>query len=125
METVNGDINTLTQKVEATMSAEDVQIQIKSELSNGVDKVTTATGFTFNEDGLTVSKTGSEMTTTIDEDGMSVYRDNVEVLTADNQGVIAYNLNARTYLVIGNNSRFEDYTNTNGEARTGCFWIGG
>ena len=107
------------------MTPEAVDLKIQSAMSKGVDSVTTTTGFTFNEAGLTVSKTGSEMTTRIDEDGMSVYRDNNEVLTADNQGVIAYNLHAKTYLIIGENSRFEDYTNTNGEARTGCFWIGG
>ena len=122
---LNGELVTLTKKVETSMTAEDVQIQIKSELSNGVDKVTTATGFTFNEEGLTIAKTGSEMTTNIDEDGMSVFRDNEEVLTADNTGVTAYNLKARTYLIVGENSRFEDFTSTNGEQRTGCFWIGG
>ena len=122
---INGELVTLTKKVETAITAEDVQIQIKSEISNGVDKVTTATGFTFNEDGLTIAKTGSEMTTNIDEDGMSVYRDNQEVLTADNQGVIAYNLKAKTYLIVGENSRFEDFTSTTGEQRTGCFWIGG
>lgn len=122
---INGDIVTLTKKVEATMTSEDVKLEIKSELSNGVDKVTTSTGFTFNEEGLTIAKTGSEMTTNIDEDGMSVYRDNQEVLTADNQGVVAYNLKARTYLIVGENSRFEDFTSTTGEQRTGCFWIGG
>ncbi len=125
IESLNGELVTLTKKVETSMTAEDVQIQIKSELSNGVDKVTTATGFTFNEEGLTIAKTGSEMTTNIDEDGMSVYRDNEEVLTADNTGVTAYNLKARTYLIVGENSRFEDFTSTTGEQRTGCFWIGG
>ena len=39
---------------------------------------------------------------------------------ADNLGVKAEDLHATTYLIIGNNSRLEDY-NTN---RTGCFWIG-
>ena len=122
---INGELATITKKVEATMTAEDVQLQIKSEISNGVDKVTTATGFTFNEEGLTIAKTGSEMTTNIDEDGMSVFRDNEEVLTADNTGVTAYNLKARTYLIVGENSRFEDFTSADGETRTGCFWIGG
>lgn len=125
METVNSDLNTLTKKVEATMTPEAVDLKIQSAMANGVNNVTTTTGFTFNEEGLTVSKSGSEMTTRIDEDGMAVFRDNIEVLTADNQGVIAYNLHSKTYLIIGENSRFEDYTNTNGEARTGCFWIGG
>ena len=102
------------------MTAEDVKLEIKSELSNGVTKVETTTGFTFNDEGLTVSKSGSEMTTQITEDGMTVFRDNTAVLIANNVGVDAVNLHATTYLIIGNNSRFEDY----GEDRTGCFWIG-
>lgn len=120
IEVVNGDIQTLTKKVNAAMTAEDVKLEIKSELSNGVTKVETTTGFTFNDEGLTVSKNGSEMTTQITEDGMTVFRDNTAVLIANNVGVDAVNLHATTYLIIGNNSRFEDY----GEDRTGCFWIG-
>lgn len=120
IEVVNGDIQTLTKKVNAAMTAEDVKLEIQSELSNGVTKVETTTGFTFNDEGLTVSKSGSEMTTQITEDGMTVFRDNTAVLTANNVGVDAVNLHATTYLIIGNNSRFEDY----GEDRTGCFWIG-
>ena len=121
---VQNDINELTNKVNATMTAEDVKLEIQSEIANGVDKVTTKTGFTLNDEGLTVSKTGSEMTTKIDEDGMTVYRDNEEMLNANNEGVIAYNLHAKTYLIVGESSRFEDYEK-DGETRTGCFWIGG
>ena len=121
---VQNDINELTNKVNATMTAEDVKLEIQSEIANGVDKVTTKTGFTLNDEGLTVSKTGSEMTTKIDEDGMTVYRDNEEMLNANNEGVIAYNLHAKTYMIIGESSRFEDYEK-DGETRTGCFWIGG
>lgn len=120
---VQKDINELTNKVNATMTAEDVKIEIQNELTNGVDKVTTKTGFTFDDAGLTVSKDGSEMTTTIDEDGMTVYRDHDEMLKANNEGVIAYNLHAKTYLIVGESSRFEDYEK-DGETRTGCFWIG-
>ena len=111
---------TLTKKVEATMTSDDVQLAISNELENGVDKVTTSTGFTFNEDGLTISKSDSEMSTNIDEDGMSIFKGSQEVLTANNRGVDAQNLHATTYLIIGTNSRFEDY----GSDRTGCFWIG-
>lgn len=117
---VNKEIGELAEKVEATVSSEDLKIEVQQQIASGVDKVTTATGFTFNEAGLTVSKTGSEMTTTITEDGMTVKRDDNAVLTADNIGVKAENLHATTYLIIGENSRFEDYDN-----RTGCFWIGG
>ena len=111
---------TLTQKVEATMTSTDVQLAISSELAKGTDKVTTSTGFTFNGDGLTISKSDSEMRTKIDEDGMSIFKGSQEVLTANNIGVDAQNLHATTYLIIGTNSRFEDY----GSDRTGCFWIG-
>lgn len=117
---IYSDMATLTSRVDATMSAEDVVIAIQSELANGVDKVTTSTGFTFNEAGLTVSKSDSEITTTISQDGMKVYKNNEAVLIADNEGVKAEDLHATTYLIIGNNSRLEDY----GE-RTACFWIGG
>ena len=111
---------TLTQKVEATMTSTDVQLAISNELAKGTDKVTTSTGFTFNDKGLTISKSDSEMHTNIDEDGMSIFKGSEEVLTANNIGVDAKNLHATTYLIIGTNSRFEDY----GSDRTGCFWIG-
>lgn len=111
---------TLTQKVEATMTSTDVQLAISSELAKGTDKVTTSTGFTFNDKGLTINKSDSEMRTNIDEDGMSIFKGSQEVLTANNIGVDAQNLHATTYLIIGTNSRFEDY----GSDRTGCFWIG-
>ena len=121
IESVNGDIETLTKKVEATMTAEDVKLEIQSELDNGVDKVTTSTGFTFDDVGLTVSKSDSEMSTQITEDGMAVRKNDETVLTANSNGVDATNLHATTYLIIGENSRFEDY----GNRRTGCFYIGG
>ncbi len=121
IEGLNSDIATLSSKVEATITSEDVTLQIESALSNGVNSVTTSTGFTFNETGLTVSKSGTEMQTTITENGMTVYRDSEAVLIADHEGVKAEDLHATTYLIIGTNSRFENY----GIDRTGCFWIGG
>ena len=124
LEGMSETISTLQTSVDATMSADAIEIAIKSELSNGVDKIETATGYTFNEEGLTVSKSDSEMKTTITEDGMKVFKNDDEMLAANNEGVKAQNLHATTYLIIGRNSRFEDYINTNNESRTGCFWIG-
>ena len=71
---IQSDVVSLTEKVNASVTASDVQIAIQSELSNGVSKVTTTTGFTFDDDGLSIVKSGSDMLTNIDEDGMSVYR---------------------------------------------------
>lgn len=123
-ENVDKEISILKESASLAISKEDVKIAIEQELSNGVDKVTTSTGYVFDENGLTVSKTSSEITTQITEDGMTVYKNDEAVLTANNQGVDAANLHATTYLIIGENSRFEDFTR-DGEARTGCFWIGG
>ena len=60
------------------------------------------------------------MESLLNEDGLKVYRDGDEVLTADNEGVKALNVVVKTYLVVGEHSRFENY----GSNRTGCFWIG-
>lgn len=114
------ELGTLTNRVNAAMTAEGVKLSIQEELANGVSKIYTETGYSFDADGLRVSKTGSEMETLLDEDGLSVYRDNTEVLTADNTGVNGINMTVRQYLIVGG-SRFEAY----GAGRTGCFWIGG
>lgn len=121
LENMSNDIAAIASSVESKMTSEEVQIQINKSLENGVNKVTTSTGFTFNDNGLTVSKTNSEMSTTITEDGMTVYKSSEAMLVANNEGVKAEDLHATTYLIIGNNSRFEDYDSD----RTGCFWIGG
>ena len=117
---IDNDMSELENVVSSKMTAEDVSISIQTALDAGIERVTTTTGFTFNEEGLHISKTDSEITTSITEDGMTVYKDNNEVLVADNLGVRAEDLHATTFLIVGNNSRFEDY-NSN---RTGCFWIG-
>lgn len=123
IDAIEEELQTIRNKVETTLSAEDIQIKIEEEISNmdGINSITTTTGFTFNQDGLTISKSDSEMSTIVTEDGMIVYKNGNEVLKANNQGVDAANLHATTYLIIGLNSRFEDYNNN---TRTGCFWIG-
>ena len=120
IQAANEEISVLKSQVSAQMSAEDIKFEIQNEIANGTNKVTTSTGFTFDEAGLKVEKSGSQMKTQITEDGMQVFKEDTAVLTANNIGVDAVNLHATTYLIIGTNSRFEDYN-----GRTGCFWIGG
>lgn len=122
LDAVNNELSELNQKVNVAVSAEDVEIIISEKITSGTKSVETNTGFTFNEDGLTISSSESEITTTITEDGMNISKGSeAGVLIANNKGVEAINLLAREYLIIGNNSRLEDY---NGN-RTACFWIGG
>ena len=118
---LNQTVNDLSQRVSLSLTSDQVEIAIEEKLSQGVETVKTATGFTFDADGLTVSKSGSEMTTQVTEDGMTVSRSGSEVLVANNQGVQATNLNANTFLIIAGKARFEAY----GADRIGCFWIGG
>lgn len=118
---VSSALRSLQQEVSAKMTAEGVELQIQTALENGAEKVVTKTGFSFDEEGLTVEKSGSEMKTQITENGMVVSQNGQAVLTANNQGVDAKNLHATTYLIVGSNSRFENY----GNGRTCCFWIGG
>ena len=108
-------------EVSAKMTPEAVELRIQSAMEDGTSRVTTDTGFTFDEVGLTVEKLGSEMRTQITENGMTVYQNGAEVLQANHTGVDAKNLHATTYLIVGGRSRFENY----GSNRTGCFWIGG
>lgn len=121
---INDSIDSLTKSVEQKMTAEQVSLTIKQELDTGVEKVVTSTGYTFNENGLTISKSNGETVTEITENGMAV-RGTDETgehtaLYATINGVDAKNLRATTYLEVGH-SRFTNYDSN----RTGCFWIGG
>lgn len=119
----NTTIKQITNRVNAQLSPTDVRIEVEKIIAEqgDINSITTATGFTFNESGLNVSKSDSEMSTIISDDGMRIIKNTDVVLTANNVGVDAKNLHATTYLIVGTNSRFEDYDNN---TRTGCFWIG-
>jgi hypothetical protein len=122
LDNVEGQIDNLTTRVDATMTSEEIQIQISSAMEQGTSKVETSTGYTFNEEGLHISKSGSGIENLIDNTGMYVKREGDNILVANTEGVEAINLTAKTYLTVGENSRFEDYDNG---SRTGCFFIGG
>lgn len=102
---------------------EKLEIKVMEITQNGIDKVTTTTGYKFDADGLNISKSGEEMSNLLDNTGMYVKRSGEDILTANNKGVTAVNLHAKTYLIIGSGegrSRLEDY----GTNRTGVFWVG-
>jgi hypothetical protein len=106
------------------MTAEQVSITVQQEIAKGVDRVETSTGYVFDSEGLKINKAGSGMSNTLDNTGMYVERDGVAILTANNEGVSAKDLHAKTFLKIGSGDgrcRFEDY----GTTRIGCFWTGG
>ena len=121
---VSNSVADLSSKVEMKLDAEAVRVEIEKEISDGVDRVVTKTGYVFNEDGISISKEGEEIKNKLDNTGMYVKKQDEEILTANKDGVKATDLHAKTFLIIGagnGRSRFEDY----GADRTACFWIGG
>lgn len=119
-QSINDSIETLTQAVSLKVDSEQVEITVEKKLEEGVDRVTTTTKqYTFDDSGLNISSSGSEISTVVSEDGMTISKNTQEVLVANNQGVKAEDLHATTFLIIGKNSRLEDFG-----SRTACYWIG-
>lgn len=98
-------------------TAEGLRLGVERITDNGVDKVTTKTGYTFDAEGLDIHRSGSAIHNTIDHTGMYVRSGAEVMLQANSTGVIATDLTARHYLIVGTRARFEDYET----GRTGCF----
>ena len=124
IDSVTGELEKTKEEIaQVKLSSDQLTIDITKITNDGVEKVTNTTG-TFDEKGLTIDSSDSPTKTQITPDGMTVYRNTgaeEAVLTATSNGVDATNLHAKTYLIVGGRSRFENY----GSERTGCFWIGG
>lgn len=118
--TVDGLSGTVTHLTEVMIDSDSVDIKISKAVGD-INSITTTTGYTFNQDGLRINKSGEEMENLLDNTGMYVNRGGDNILTANNEGVDAINLRSRQFLIIGDNSRIENY----GSNRTACFYIGG
>lgn len=121
---VGEEVTDLSKKVEMKLDADAVSIIVEKEISSGVNRVETKTGYVFDEEGLNISKSGEAISNLLTHEGMYVKKSGDDILVADKDGVQATDLHAKTYLIVGSGdgrSRFEDY----GIDRTGCFWIGG
>lgn len=114
----------VTHMTEVMIDSDSVDIKISQALGE-IDSVTTSTGYTFDADGLKISKENEPMENRLDNTGMYVTRDGEEILGANHEGVTALNLTSRQFLIVGDNSRFENYDNGTDSKRTACFYIGG
>ena len=77
-------------------------------------------GYTFDDEGLHIAKSGEQMENRLDNTGMYVTRAEETILQANDAGVVATDVKVRNYLIVGTHARFEDYP----EQRTACFWLG-
>ena len=102
---------------------------------DGVKKLDTTTGYTFDTEGLKINKENAKTSTLLDETGLDV-RDatgatNESLLFAgydEDSGetiVKSKNMTVEKYFVVGKYSRMEDFVDENDRIGTGMFWIGG
>ena len=116
-------IKTIEKNAMLNLTPEELELRFKKVEVDSASSVTTEAGYTFDDTGLCISDSGSTIKNLLNNTGMYV-KDNssseeIDILTANTEGVNAYNLTARQYLIVGNHARFENYE-TN---RTACFWI--
>ena len=124
----------LEKRLEVVKTDTDMTISAINDIQvNGVSKVTTETGFTFNDKGLTIDKTGAKTKANLNEAGLNIQdatgSTDESLLFAgydEDAGetiVKSKNMTVEKYLVVGAFSRFEDYIDVDGNKGTGCFWI--
>lgn len=104
-------------------NADQISMKVQEIIDDGVSKVTTETGATLDKDGLHITKSGEEMESRIDYSGLHVERNDVAILEATAAGAEAENVKVRTYLIVGQHARFEDYANERDASRTACYYI--
>lgn len=125
--------NQVTQIINSTYTRTEIDTKM---VDGTVEAVNTKTGMTFDKDGLTIDKTGSQTKGNFNEKGLTVYKINQEtgelteaVLEAvydDTIGetkVNATNFTAYKFFMLDNVSRFQNFTDINGQIKTGAFWI--
>ncbi len=113
---VTDSLKSALTQVEQT--AESLKIDVQTVKETGAGKVTTSTGYTFDETGLHIRKNGEEMENRLDHTGMYVHRAGETILRADASGVLATDVQVRNYLNVGDHARFQDY-----DGGTGCFYL--
>lgn len=108
---------------EMKQTAEGVTVQVQSILDNGVSKVTTGMGYTFDAYGLKIQKPGEAVGNLLDNTGMYVTRSGQVILQANASGVVATDVKVNNFLILGEHARLEDYSDGEDARRTACFWV--
>lgn len=107
-----------------------IQLIVTDELENGVKKVKTETGYTFDSNGLIIERTNAKTKSKLNEAGLEIKdatgstEESLLFAGFDEETgetvVKSKNMRVEKYLNIGKFSRIEDYENG-----TGVFWVGG
>ena len=133
------DLDAFQKTMQTQMDANKLEIaNIQTAIINGVEKVVTTSG-TFDENGLTMRKTGAKTETIVDEAGVDVVdtqgtredllyagyvdeekaQNNRDLSPYEGQTVVySKNMIIKNYLTVGTHSRLEDF-----EDGTGVFYL--
>ena len=129
------ELISIKESVETIQKESSLAIEIAKQVqTDGVTRLDTKTGYTFDEDGLTIEKTNAKTKTTLNEVGLDVK----DATGASDESLLfagydettgetivkSKNMTVEKYLVIGQYSRMEDFVK-DGVKATGVFWIGG
>lgn len=129
------DIISIKESVETIQDETSLAIEIAKKVqTDGVERIITTTGYTFDENGLTIEKTDGKTKTILDETGLDIK----DVTSSSDESLLfagydetsgetivkSKNMTVEKYLVIGKYSRMEDFVK-DGVASTGMFWLGG
>ena len=107
---------------EFTVTGLASQADLKALRQEGVEKIVTPVmKYSMSDDGLRIQKPGEEIGNRMTHEGMEVSRGSEPMLRANKDGVLATDVTVRNFLNMGENSRFEDYSDGVDTARTGCF----
>lgn len=131
IKSTNDDLVKISENVTDIQTATSRVITFTQDIEqNGVSKVKTETGYTFDKEGLRIEKTGAETKSKLNETGLEIQDatgSNDEILLKagyDNETgetiVKSKNMTVEKYLTIGKNSRIEDFENG-----TAVFFVGG
>ena len=128
VETLSSDNSTFQTQMREKISvieqsADDIGIQVTKIINDGVDKVVTSSGYTFDAEGLRIQRAGQSIESLLNNNGMYVTRSSEVMLKADSSGVEATDVKVNNYLIIGDHARFEDYNDGTDAKRTACFYI--
>lgn len=124
------EITEIKKTVKTTQEASELAIRVTEDIQkNGVSKVKTETGYTFDKEGLKIEKNGAKTKSKYDEAGMSIIdntgssEENLLFAGYDKDTgetvVKSKNMTVEKYLTMGKHSRIEDY-----ETGTGIFYVG-
>lgn len=102
-------------------SAQGLRLSVESIQTQGATRLKTAMGYTFDDEGLSIARSGEPMENRLDNTGMQVLRSGTPILQADHRGVNATDVTVRNYLILGDHARIENYAG----GRTACFYLEG